>query len=724
MPRTYKAETRHCAVEDCTNTFETEQRGNRVRCDVHYVARTKKGQIRTISPEMLREEAARLINEQAVEFLKSQSSLPPVPERLFATRLEEMHFDTPQEGVALFCADEETEILSERGWLRYNEVREGDQVLVGVQKANGMFNRWERVQAVNRFQTVSPLMRVRAGRGYEALLTPDHRTLVNRHRVMRVVPAAEVRPFSDSLPVALPPETASGTGRVSPHFAALLGWYITDGHEVEGGVVISQSQKANPDFVDEIRSHLQALPALHWTEREPDATGKMTFYIADKPAAPGHGRRLVGKGLKGWAPDKHPDWSILALWSIEALRAMWEACVKADGTWHSRWKTFFQKDQQRADFFQALSARVGVDAAIQPSELGRGYLFRLTAAKLRGRVFRQVREAGYVPYTGTVWCPTTPSGTWYARRAGRVFVTGNSDLHYGSKVDRRVTAGLGEYNIDVARERLTRWRNGLLTFSMMDQVLLPLDTLHLFALGDDIEGHGKMFGSQAYQIQDSAAFQVLGFIEDTSRILLDLLARYAKIKVYKVHGNHGRIAASARDAYPPDNLEIMAWRNIADRIRPVTGGEWTKDKNGVEILEGGMIDFYISPSELMFVDILGWSFGIRHGHGIGSLSRTYTGALDNKRRLNAIVGEVLNYYCKAHLHQAESSENEINGETIQNSCFVGPSQLSLMSNMASANLPSQEFFLVHPRRGKTHSHRIYLADKTEIRQHRFIGRKS
>lgn len=293
-----------------------------------------------------------------------------------------------------------------------------------------------------------------------------------------------------------------------------------------------------------------------------------------------------------------------------------------------------------------------------------------------------------------------------------------SDLHYGSKIDRRVSAGLAEYNIDLSRERLERWRNGILRFTQMSQVLMTVDDLVMFALGDDIEGHGQMFKTQGFQIEESAGFQVLGFIEDMSRIMLGLLARYKHITVIKVPGNHGRIAESAKGNYPPDNLEIMAWRNIGDRLRPQTGGEWTKDlETGIEELSGGMIDIVLTPAELLFFELQErWTFALRHGHGIGGLSRTYTGAKDNKRRLNAMIGQVINYYIKAHLHEAESAENEIQGEILQNGCFVGASLLSVMSNMASANIPSQEFFLMHPRRGKTHHHRIHLATADEVRQ--------
>jgi hypothetical protein len=101
-----------------------------------------------------------------------------------------------------------------------------------------------------------------------------------------------------------------------------------------------------------------------------------------------------------------------------------------------------------------------------------------------------------------------------------------------------------------------------------------------------------------------------------------------------------------------------------------------------------------------------------------------TGALDNKFRLNAVVGEVINYYFKAHLHEAQSSESEIHGEVMQNGSFVGPSLLSIEMSRAAASLPSQEFMLFHPRRGKTHHYRIHLAEVDEVRQVEVIGRKS
>lgn len=299
-----------------------------------------------------------------------------------------------------------------------------------------------------------------------------------------------------------------------------------------------------------------------------------------------------------------------------------------------------------------------------------------------------------------------------------------SDLHYYSKIDRRASNGLAEYNIDIARERLTRWRNGILRFTQISQLVVKVRKLNLLALGDDLEGHGEMFQSQALQMSDSIIFQIMGFVEDMTQILFSMLERYEVISVIKVPGNHGRVAARAKGSYTPDNFETLAWEIIAERCRNQTGGEWRTTENMNRHLEGGMIEFHIVYGAIGFAEILGWLCLLRHGHGIKGLQATYTGAIDNKLRMNSVIGEMINYYFKAHLHEAQSAEHEVRGEIIQNGCFVGPSLLSIEMSRAASNLPSQEFMLFHPKRGKTEHRRIHLAEVDEVRQIEVIGRES
>jgi len=307
-----------------------------------------------------------------------------------------------------------------------------------------------------------------------------------------------------------------------------------------------------------------------------------------------------------------------------------------------------------------------------------------------------------------------------------------SDLHYGQRIDRRASGGLAEYNIDLARERLVRWRDGLLRFAQMRQIFMKVPNLAAFALGDDFEGHGLMFPTQSLSMEGSVERQVAGFTVDMTQIILDLTQRFEHCTWYKVYGNHGRVTAQSKQSYGPDNMELWAWQLIAEAVSKQTGGTWKEygegaDKyvspNGMMSLTGGLVDFHIARPFYLMTDIEGWLFYARHGHKIGGLRRTYTGAYDNKFHWNAIIGKTINFMVKAHLHEAESAEGEIGGEVIQNGCFVGPSLMMLEANRAVANLPSQDVLFLHPKRRKTQQTRIHLADVDEVRQFEVLNRE-
>jgi hypothetical protein len=306
-----------------------------------------------------------------------------------------------------------------------------------------------------------------------------------------------------------------------------------------------------------------------------------------------------------------------------------------------------------------------------------------------------------------------------------------SDLHYGSRIDRKASGGIGEYNIDLARERLCRWRDGLLRFAQMRQIFMKVPRFYGLALGDDFEGHGLMFPSQGIQMEVSVERQVAGFAVDMTQIILDLTQRFEHSVWLKVRGNHGRITARDRESYGPDNVELWAWQLIAEAVSKQTGGAWIEygegaDKytspTGTMSLVGGMVDFHIARPFFLMTEIEGWLFYLRHGHKIGGLRRTYTGAFDNKLHENAVIGEVINFMCKGHLHTAESAEDEIGGEVIQNGCFVGPSPQVLEGSRPTANLPSQDIMFMHPKRRKTQQTRIHLATVDEVRAIEVIGR--
>ena len=77
-----------------------------------------------------------------------------------------------------YCADEETEILTEDGWRSFRELRAGDTVLT-LDHGSGT-SQWQPVQAVNVFPATERTLIRMAGRSHSSLTTANHRWPVER----------------------------------------------------------------------------------------------------------------------------------------------------------------------------------------------------------------------------------------------------------------------------------------------------------------------------------------------------------------------------------------------------------------------------------------------------------------------------------------------------------------------------------------------------------------
>lgn len=82
---------------------------------------------------------------------------------------------------------------------------------------------------------------------------------------------------------------------------------------------------------------------------------------------------------------------------------------------------FYQHDAGRMDGFMTIAVLAGYSPSLDHTG---------TCCSLRRhRPYTWLKDTPRTveQYTGVVWCPTLPSGYWVARRAGKVFITGNSN---------------------------------------------------------------------------------------------------------------------------------------------------------------------------------------------------------------------------------------------------------------------------------------------------------
>ena len=122
----------------------------------------------------------------------------------------------------------------------------------------------------------------------------------------------------------------------------------------------------------------------------------------------------------------------------------------------------------------------------------------------------------WVSYTGKVWCPTTPNGTWLARRNGKVYFTGNSGFlldGYGIKIHieplmNRVCDALTEAYLDPALKLMGKDPSRFVfSYDTSPLVLRPQrlqDALNLYEKGiigaEAVRQEGDFKESQAPEI--------------------------------------------------------------------------------------------------------------------------------------------------------------------------------------------------------------------------------
>lgn len=363
-----------------------------------------------------------------------------------------------------YCADESTEVLSERGWLRHDEVVVGDRILT-LNPAT-MRAEWQPVKSVYRKHYDRRPMVSLESASHSSLTTPDHRWLVRLSSGAPAWRTTETLRTGHSIPLA-----ASGAAAEVPTYSdelvELAAWYWTEGTLLAGGgVELSQSEHVNPEMVDRIRKVLGALfgppgPVRRSARVGPEAVEEARRLRADG-ATPTAAAREVGvspQTVVSWEKRGWPTW---ALWNeyarnngVVVFRVAASACrrltelvrgsekvptpdfllaltqdqldryidisIAADG-WSTHTTGLSQASLRRTEAFEmacALAGRAYVRTGDGPW---------VVTLKRHDRAHVAAMTAEVTEYRGTIWCPTVQNSTWFARRGGKTYFTGNTDI--------------------------------------------------------------------------------------------------------------------------------------------------------------------------------------------------------------------------------------------------------------------------------------------------------
>ncbi|GLY67369.1 hypothetical protein Atai01_39880 [Amycolatopsis taiwanensis] len=370
------------------------------------------------------------------------------------------------------CVPLDTMILTQRGWLKHNEVLVGDET-IGYNPLSG-HSEWTPITGVVHHEN-APLVRLANSR-WHATTTPNHRWLtlprvhvqdtglptvcpecgwlprtsvqpangvaVHRRKMHGVVPPRQRNVHSDRPRFVTSKEVRSrdrillsASARtparldITVREAAILAWIAGDGH-VENRkhrptMSIAQSK---PHLVEKLKSLLVDVPHACYVDDQGGCGPRHQFRLDYD-----YSRDLIARA---GSPKSDSVAQVLAM-STEQREAWLEALTDAEGA--RTLKPGYSKAQ--VAIYQSPGAVL--EAATLAVYLS-GRRPRVLHARSRRDTWQpEASVRGNTPVVsgaslgstaagrGNVWCVTTGLGTWTAREEDHVFLTGNSNAKAG-----------------------------------------------------------------------------------------------------------------------------------------------------------------------------------------------------------------------------------------------------------------------------------------------------
>ena len=347
------------------------------------------------------------------------------------------------------CLDQETEILTQDGWRTYDKISVGDTVLT-LNHESGQ-SEWQTVETLH----VSPVMDhkvIRANQQrFSAVATMNHRWPVLTWNNRRTFVTTEALNSGHRIPICAPSADLPIRAKESDALVEAVAWFYTEGSYRQSGRNSSQSIK-HPEYCDNIRSVLTALwgPGTdvewktlsgcgqggvghdgvpRWNESTPNDRGVIKWNLSAHAV-----RELLIR-----APRKVPSHSFLRSLTLEQLQLFLAVSMWGDGC-KGKKSLFGQVDNARTEAFAFAAILAGQPVSYGTRHEKRpqgptsttlwniGFVCVLIRPVIRLRPPKGANGATWDAevYNGIVWCPTVGNGTWFARRNGKTYFTGNS----------------------------------------------------------------------------------------------------------------------------------------------------------------------------------------------------------------------------------------------------------------------------------------------------------
>ena len=295
---------------------------------------------------------------------------PPLPDFVAECMVKMANRLSQKAGFVNYCVDEETEMLTKRGWLKWNQVTT-DDIALSCDTAT-MQMKWSPIHEIYHAQFDGNMFWL-TGNGLDSLVTPRHKFLTQRG----IVYVERLRQKDNIVLMGKAMADPVGGKKYSDAFVKLVGWAVTEGHYIPGknthAVSISQKKE---NGIDDIIGVLQETGA-HWSKYvitedrwyeysyETDDGRILSTKINAKGMHYFHVTGPIANQIHEVSPNRVLSQVFMDVLTQEQRLLLIDTMINGDG-----WRTqrlsgnvgrfYTQKDKAHVDAFTSLCAQAGI----------------------------------------------------------------------------------------------------------------------------------------------------------------------------------------------------------------------------------------------------------------------------------------------------------------------------------------------------------------------------
>lgn len=325
------------------------------------------------------------------------------------------------------CHDDQTEVLTDAGWLLFKDVRPEHRLMTPAG--------WQHPEAIHSSYRDGHMIQFKK-RGLSVLVTPNHNMWGQEYYSKRwVKKRADQVPYNFTVPRTV--EWSAEDLKVTDNYLKLLGWFFSEGHILKNTYKPKNRPPKHPYHGVGISNHTDRGISSLLTSMKLNWRKSNNQWLIYNPAL---GELFASYG-EGCLNKTLPEWMFTL--SQRQMRVFLSVFLEGDGYQKTKKRgILYTSSKPLSDSLHALAVLAGYNSSVTVRKIkdrrkwikdhwakstADGYVVSLAESD-KSSTRLSPDQAQKIDYKGRVYCATVPAGILMTRREGTVVWSGNSKI--------------------------------------------------------------------------------------------------------------------------------------------------------------------------------------------------------------------------------------------------------------------------------------------------------